>query len=172
MMVSSSPSFGESGFNSGEKNPSFKGDEVGYAALHIWVRRRKPEPKLCDKCGLVPPVDLANRSGNYFRDLNDWDYLCRKCHMDSDGRNDRLRESGKSRKIPNGVCPVCNASFERLTAKRKFCSRRCFSKSRIVIMICMNCRKQFRPTIMRRNEAKFCSRKCSAVFNWALRKGR
>jgi hypothetical protein len=164
------PKFGEPGFNYGEANPSFKGDEVKYEALHIYVRRRKPMPDLCEFCGLVPPVDLANKSGKYLRDLDDWNYLCRKCHMDSDGRNDRLRESGRSRKIPNGICLECGKSFERLRREAKFCSRQCFSKNRIIFMICLNCGVTFKPKVMKRNTAKFCSRRCSATFIWAQRK--
>jgi hypothetical protein len=123
--------FGQPGFNYGESNPSFKGGEAGIAAVHEWVKRRRPKPELCDSCGLVPPVDLANRTGKYLRDLNDWDYLCRKCHMDSDGRNDALRKSGKSRKIPDGVCATCGKIFEKVRRKTRFCSLQCSGKSRM-----------------------------------------
>lgn len=69
-----------------EKNPMWKGDDVEYHALHEWIRNRFPKPELCMVCAKVPPYDLANVSGKYLRDLNDWLYLCRKCHMDADGR--------------------------------------------------------------------------------------
>jgi len=76
-----------------DKNPMWKGDKVGYIALHEWVRSRKPKPPLCEICGTYPPIDLANISGEYKRDLRDWQWLCRRCHMISDGRLDELREN-------------------------------------------------------------------------------
>lgn len=69
-----------------EKNNHWKGDKVGYCALHEWVRRRLFKPKLCSDCNSVPPVDLANISQEYRRDLSDWEWLCRRCHMNKDGR--------------------------------------------------------------------------------------
>lgn len=119
--------FGQPRFNYGELNPSFKGDNAGYAAIHAWVKRRRLVPALCDNCVLVPPVDLANKSGKYLRDLNDWDYLCRKCRMDSDGRNQRLRESGKSRKFPNKICKYCGNNFHPPRKSSNFCNRDCYS---------------------------------------------
>jgi hypothetical protein len=158
---------GEEHFNYGENNPSFKGDEAGYGAIHAWVRRRKLKPALCEKCGLVPPRDLANKSGKYLRDLSDWDYLCRKCHMDSDNRNSQLRVSGKSRKLPNKVCKQCGSEFEILSSKREYCSRVCAGKAKIVMIVCKFCGVDFRPKIANKRSAKFCSRSCSANFQWS-----
>lgn len=66
-------------------NPIWKGDKVGYAQLHEWVRMRKPKPEYCEKCGKFMPYDMANK-GIYNRDLINWEWLCRKCHMIKDGR--------------------------------------------------------------------------------------
>jgi hypothetical protein len=157
--------------NWGERNPAYI-DSTKYGAVHAWVRRRKTRPKLCEECGVEPPRDLANTSGQYLRDLTDWQYLCRRCHMESDGRNKALRESGQSRKIPNGICPVCNTSFERLSAERTFCSRLCSNKNKIIVMTCLECQTKFRPKNANRRKARFCGHKCSAIFNWAARNGR
>jgi hypothetical protein len=70
----------------GEKNPQWKGNEVGYYALHDWIRRRKIKPELCEDCKNEPPYDLANISGKYLRDINDYKWVCRRCHMLEDGR--------------------------------------------------------------------------------------
>ena len=78
-----------------EKNPMWKGDKVGYQALHGWVRRRLHKTKLCEKCHKSLPYDLANRSGKYLRDLSDWEWLCRRCHMLGDGRMKNLRSNKK-----------------------------------------------------------------------------
>ena len=70
----------------GNKNPMWKGEKVGYIALHNWVERHLPKPKFCMDCGLEKRLDAANISQQYKRDVLDWEWLCRKCHMTKDGR--------------------------------------------------------------------------------------
>ena len=72
--------------NLGEKNGQWKGDKVSYRTLHHWVRRHLSPIDLCPNCNVKPPYDIANISGKYLRDLKDWQWLCRSCHMKSDGR--------------------------------------------------------------------------------------
>jgi len=68
----------------GENNYGWKGDAVGYSALHKWVKRWLGKPKECENCKITinNPVKIhwANRSGNYLRDLTDWLRLCAGCH--------------------------------------------------------------------------------------------
>lgn len=71
-----------------ENHPSWKGDNVGYSALHQWVKAHLPKPNTCGICHISPPYDLANK-GEYNRDLSQWWWLCRRCHMQSDGRTQR-----------------------------------------------------------------------------------
>jgi hypothetical protein len=80
----------------GYKNPSWKGDDVTCHSLHDWVRWHKPRVALCEICGEKPPRDLANISGEYKRDINDYQWLCRKCHMVSDNRLKLLAIRNKS----------------------------------------------------------------------------
>lgn len=75
-----------------EKHGNWKGDDVGLYALHVWVKRRKPKPQLCECCYEVPPYDLANISGDYRRDVDDFEWICRHCHMKKDGRIQVLYE--------------------------------------------------------------------------------
>lgn len=70
----------------GEKNPMWKGDKVRYGSLHDWVKWWVKKPNKCDECKMVKRLDLANISQEYKRDLSDWEWLCRKCHMSKDGR--------------------------------------------------------------------------------------
>jgi hypothetical protein len=75
----------------GDKNPLWKGDQVGYNALHAWIRRRLPKPPACEICNKPTKyLDLANISGKYLRRLDDWEYICRVCHMKKDGRRAQL----------------------------------------------------------------------------------
>ena len=86
----------------GENNLMWKGDNVGYLALHAWARRKLSKPQLCEKCKQRLPHDLANKSGLYKRDLDDWEWLCRKCHMESDGRNKLVLKNLKQYKQMGG----------------------------------------------------------------------
>lgn len=71
----------------GELNPMWKGDKVLYGALHLWIKSRLKKPKKCSNCNKISKnIDLANISQKYKRDLKDWEWLCRRCHMISDGR--------------------------------------------------------------------------------------
>ena len=70
----------------GANNPMWAGDNVSNTALHAWVKRNKPYKELCEKCLTNKPYDVANISGDYLRDINDFEWLCRRCHMESDGR--------------------------------------------------------------------------------------
>lgn len=71
-------------------NSMWKGDDVGYEGLHTWVKRKLKQPDKCQKCGKNKKLDLANISQQYKRNLDDWEWLCRKCHMISDGRLEKM----------------------------------------------------------------------------------
>ena len=76
-----------------ENHTQWKGDKAGYQAIHAWIRKNKIKPATCESCAKKTDyLDIANISGLYKRDVDDFEYLCRKCHMDSDGRNDALRK--------------------------------------------------------------------------------
>jgi len=71
----------------GEKNGMWVGLKIGYAGVHSYIKRRLKKPDKCSNCSKVTfKLDLANISQEYKRELNDWEYLCRKCHMTKDGR--------------------------------------------------------------------------------------
>jgi nitrate/TMAO reductase-like tetraheme cytochrome c subunit len=70
----------------------WKGDSVGLYQLHDWIRARLVKSEECQKCHKIKELDLANKSGKYLRDLNDWEWLCRSCHMLSDGRMNNLKQ--------------------------------------------------------------------------------
>jgi len=70
----------------GDRTPTWKGSKAQYSALHQWIRRRKPKPEFCESCLTAKPYDLANISQEYKRDVDDFEWLCRKCHMYKDGR--------------------------------------------------------------------------------------
>lgn len=61
-------------------HPAWKGEDVGNCALHDWVKRYRTKPDACEWCHSVEPLDWANLSQTYVRDLYDWAALCRRCH--------------------------------------------------------------------------------------------
>lgn len=72
------------GQNIGIEHRLWKGNSVGYQALHTWVARRLGKPKECVECGYTSDngrqFHWANISGEYLRDLSDWKRLCVSCH--------------------------------------------------------------------------------------------
>lgn len=112
--------------HTGSRNAQWKGDKVGIDALHTYIRKRLDKPEKCLHCNEAPPIDLANKSGKYKRDVSDWEWLCRRCHMKSDGRLDNfLLHSNMHNKIPNRNCIKCGKEFVTRYNSRKFCSRSC-----------------------------------------------
>ena len=75
-----------------ENNPNWKGDKAGYTPIHIWVKARKPKPQICERCSKKGFLDLANISQEYKRDVEDFIWLCRSCHMKEDGRLNKLHQ--------------------------------------------------------------------------------
>ena len=75
----------------GQKHYNWKGDEVGYYGLHIWISKQFGKANHCEECGLdkIPEgkkryFHWANISGEYKRDLTDWKQMCIKCHCKFD----------------------------------------------------------------------------------------
>ena len=99
-----------------EKNGMWRGDNAALNTIHAWVKRRIQKPPNCERCGKpYKRLDLANISQKYMRRLDDWEWLCRSCHMLDDGRMDNLLigHNGRGKK----PCKRCN----QLTTNSKWC---------------------------------------------------
>lgn len=71
----------------GELSPRWKGGEVGYRGLHVWVERWRGKPNKCEDCGKIGQghtMHWSNISGSYKRELDDWRRRCPKCHAEYD----------------------------------------------------------------------------------------
>ena len=77
-------------YNLGESNGNWVGNKVGYEGVHGWVKRHLSRHDKCQECGKEKKLDLANISEEYRRELSDWEWLCRSCHMKKDGRIKKL----------------------------------------------------------------------------------
>lgn len=68
---------------SGENHHAWKGLNVSYNGIHIWVKNRKPKTK-CEICGIEHKrMNLAfkDHSKPYTRNIEDYMWLCPKCHL-------------------------------------------------------------------------------------------
>ena len=79
--------------NTGEKSHKWKGDKVGYDALHDWVKRQKGKAKKCEHCGTktAKRYEWANIDHEYRRNVDDFIELCPKCHRKHDRENNLAR---------------------------------------------------------------------------------
>lgn len=86
-----------------EKNHNWKGDNVGYKCLHDWVRKYRPKPDACQKCGKKQDyLEVANISGEYKRDIDDYIYLCVRCHKEMDGNLEPFIKGGEHTRFIKG----------------------------------------------------------------------
>ena len=71
-----------------KQSPFWKGNEVGYSALHEWVIKKLGQPSKCKHCNQDDlsgrEIHWANKSKEYKRDLDDWIRLCVPCHKKYD----------------------------------------------------------------------------------------
>ena len=67
-------------------NPSWKGKEVTYRALHNWISRNWGSPNFCEFCmtKTANRYDWSSKLHEYSRERKDWQRLCRSCHMKYD----------------------------------------------------------------------------------------
>lgn len=78
----------------GEKNDSWKGNSVGYAAFHKRIEALKGKPKKCDVCGTEDEdkyYDWACLTGQY-ENPDDYRRMCKSCHSKYDKRYRNLGE--------------------------------------------------------------------------------
>jgi hypothetical protein len=87
----------------GEQHPLWKGDDVGYYALHVWVKRNYGLPIRCEYEGCHYPrynmrnelmlkpkrYHWANITGIYNRDRTNWKMMCASCHGFFDSKRRR-----------------------------------------------------------------------------------
>ena len=70
----------------GMGNRLWKGDKVGYRALHDWINKWKGKANRCEMCGIKKRkrYQWANIDHKYKRVLDDYVSLCAKCHQEYD----------------------------------------------------------------------------------------
>lgn len=68
----------------GTETNRWRGEQAGYSAKHMWIKKMLGSPLLCWHCGKTDGTTRnyhwANLSGKYLRDYSDWARLCVSCH--------------------------------------------------------------------------------------------
>lgn len=107
-----------------DRNPNWANGGESFTGIHNWGRYNIPKPDLCQCCGKEPPRDLANISNEYKKEVSDWEWLCRACHMTKDNRMNNLRHPIVLRAEKS--CPCCGKQFRPKTKGNVYCSRACY----------------------------------------------
>ncbi len=96
-------------FKKGHKPYAWKGDKVGYHALHAWIARHFGKPKICEDCKTTKAKKYvwANISGEYKRDLKDFKRLCTSCHI----KFDKICENRNLTKTIEPIIPILRTLY-------------------------------------------------------------
>ena len=70
-------------------------EKVSYDAIHSYIKRYKKKSRICHICKKIKLLELANLSGKYKRDVNDYIWLCRSCHHKFDWKERKRDNKGK-----------------------------------------------------------------------------
>lgn len=117
----------------GPDNPNWKGDDVTDDSGRVRARRLYAAQP-CSKCGATGHIDRHHRNGNTKDNSpNNIVCLCRRCHLETDGRLARAREYGKlagkkrheqwspTTFRSGDVCPECGHKLSIVSSPNKGC---------------------------------------------------
>jgi hypothetical protein len=80
----------------GERNGQWTGDAASANAGHLRAARMYPDPGMCTRCG-KKRAERHHKDGNPANnDPSNIDFLCRRCHMEADGRLGRFRRMARA----------------------------------------------------------------------------
>ena|SRR3990167_8797453 len=131
-------------FPKGENHHKWKGKNVSYSGLHKWVNKYKGKAFGCTVCGSQKRqrYEWANISGEYKRDLDDFESKCVPCHREN------LKGITPKYTFPKGnipwnkylqpkICQECGKTFQPKNAKNasKYCSQKCYWETLKISMI-------------------------------------
>jgi hypothetical protein len=98
------PEFNKGWFNgyqkSGSENPFWKGDNVKPRSLHSWIKDNFEKTTNCEICNRQNDgstiFDWSNKDHKYSRIREDWQFICRGCHIRYDVKYNGRKTKKKS----------------------------------------------------------------------------
>lgn len=125
-----------------------------YANIHKWVRNNKPKIDHCEMCLMnkeISELQVANISHTYQKDINDYKWLCVRCHTIFDKRYNNLgnyllgRCGDENIQWKGGekiyTCDMCGDEFSRPPSHMRSksgifcCSIKCGNKYKTSLLI-------------------------------------
>jgi len=99
-----------------QDHPFWKGDAAHANTKRNRARRRFQLPPLCTRCWQTPACDRHHRDGNTGNnEPSNIAMVCRRCHMQLDGRLDKLADIVRSRPdVPPKPCTNCGTPYKPL----------------------------------------------------------
>lgn len=84
--------------NKGDKQWNWKGENV---SPHEWIKKKLGKPNYCEHCKRSDKrcYDWSNKDHKYRKVLEDWQRLCRSCHMKFDFKFNNRRKYEISKKL-------------------------------------------------------------------------
>ncbi len=83
----------------GAENPNWKGNKAKHSGLHCWIREHFTPESKCEICKRDNDgstlFDWSNKDHKYSRDRNDWQHVCRKCHINYDIKHNVVKPGRK-----------------------------------------------------------------------------
>lgn len=90
-------------YTTGNRHPSWKGEQASYVSKHIWVGKHFNHQQNCELCRKTKGRQWANINHLYKRIRSDWKWLCIPCHREIDEKSYRLKKRNNTSSIYNGV---------------------------------------------------------------------
>ena len=75
--------------------------KMNYSKLHEFIRKQKKKPRYCEFCKKNLPTQLAKVTEYYTKNIEDYRYLCIKCHRKFDKRHSSKQKSPSSLRSNN-----------------------------------------------------------------------
>lgn len=84
----------KSGLLSNNKNPAWKGNNVGYFSLHNWIKRKLGKANKCVDCDNknAKKYEWSNKDHKYSRNIKDYFSRCVSCHRKYDIKNNLIKK--------------------------------------------------------------------------------
>lgn len=76
----------------GEKCHWWKGENAGIVSKHLWITKHRGKPNYCEICKRTDrkKYEWSNKDHKYSRKLEDYQRLCKKCHIRYDIENNNF----------------------------------------------------------------------------------